>query len=90
MTLKLLSASSLEIADRRYSSIARAHVLNIHAANVQTESGRWIRCSKSVVVLRSETLKLDTNGSIPRRCNCLRNIVESKIFRTGQSRGQVC
>jgi hypothetical protein len=33
---------------------------------------------------RSKQLKSGTNGSTGPRCNCLRNIVESKIFRMNQ------
>ena len=46
--------------------------------------------SKSVVVLRSKQFTSDTNGSSPLRCNCLRNIVASEVFRTSQQSGQVC
>ena len=41
-------------------------------------------CSKNVVVLCSKRLKSGMNESTAPRCNCLRNIVESKIFRTNQ------
>jgi len=46
-------------------------------------------CSKFVVVLGSEPAKSNTDGSSPLRCNSLRNIVESEIFRTRQKSGQV-
>ena len=48
------------------------------------------RCSKNVVVYRSSPLKTDANGTSLLRCNCLRNIVKSKIFKTSQKSGQVC
>ena len=44
-------------------------------------------CSKFVVVRCSEAVKSGTDDSKPLRCNCLRNIVESKIFRTSQKAG---
>ena len=46
-------------------------------------------CSKFVVVLRSETVKSGPDGSSHLRYNCLRNIVESEIFRTSQKSCQV-
>ena len=52
--------------------------------------GKQRHGSKNVVVLGSETVKSSTNGLSPPRRNCLRNIVKSDIFRTGQKSGQVC
>ena|ERR1700746_2233815 len=49
-----------------------------------------IRCSKNVVVYRSYQFKTNRNESSRLRCNCLRNIVKSKIFRTVQKHWQVC
>ena len=46
-------------------------------------------CSKNVVVLGSELVKSGKDCSKPLGGNCLRNIVESGIFRTGQKSGQV-
>jgi len=48
------------------------------------------KSSKNVVVLRSKQLKSGMNGSTAPRCNRLRNIVESKIFRTNQESQEVC
>jgi hypothetical protein len=46
-------------------------------------------CSKNAIALGSETVKSSTNGSSPPRRNCLRNVVKSDIFRTGQKSRQV-
>jgi hypothetical protein len=51
----------------------------------QEKSAREITCSKFVVVIGSERFKLEINGSTSVRCNCSRNIVESKIFTTVQT-----
>jgi len=48
-----------------------------------------IKCSKNVVVYRSYQCKTNANDSSLLCCNCLRNIVKSKIFRTGQKSRQV-
>jgi hypothetical protein len=47
------------------------------------------QCSKFVVVLGSEPAKSSIDGTSPLRCNCLRNIVKSEIFTTGQKSVQV-
>jgi hypothetical protein len=47
-------------------------------------------CSKNVVVARSEPVKSGIDGSDADRCNCLKNIVLSTIFRTAQKTRQVC
>ncbi len=41
-------------------------------------------CSRFVVAFGSELFKSRTEQSMPPRCECLRNRVESKIFRTCQ------
>jgi hypothetical protein len=48
------------------------------------EKGQVNHCSKFVVVIGSERRKSSTNGSTLDRCICLKNIIESKIFRTDQ------
>jgi hypothetical protein len=52
------------------------------------EGGEPNHCSKFVVVSGSERFRTETNASGPERCNCLKNIVKSAIFRTGQKRIQ--
>jgi hypothetical protein len=54
-----------------------------------SRSPRDSRCSKNVVVVGSERVKSVIEGSNPDRCNCLRNLVLSTIFRTGQKSRQV-
>lgn len=49
-----------------------------------------VHCSEFVVVLGSERIKSGTEGSSTVRCNYLRNIIESEVFRTSQKSGQVC
>lgn len=49
-------------------------------------SGNW--CSKNVVVRGSESVKSSTDGASPLRCKCLRNIVESEIFKSSQKSSQ--
>jgi hypothetical protein len=46
-------------------------------------------CSKFVVVMRSERFKSSRKMSTPGRCNYLRNIVVSEIFKTHQN-GFLC
>ena len=55
----------------------------------RSRSARHPDCSKFVVVLCSERFNSGANGSRPGRCNCLRNIVKSRIFRTSQKSLQV-
>jgi len=43
------------------------------------------QCSKFVVVVGSERCKTKMNESTPGRCNCLNDIVESRIFKTSQN-----
>jgi len=56
---------------------------------MSSPKGNEKQCSKFVVVLGSEPARSGPDGSNPLRCNCLRNIVESEIFRTGQKSVQV-
>jgi hypothetical protein len=57
----------------------------------EREEGRVVseHCSKNVVVLGSEPGNSNKDRSRPQRGNCLRNIVESGIFRTDQKSVQV-
>jgi len=47
------------------------------------------RCDKNVIVFGSNRFKSSTNGSTLGRCIWLRNIVESRIFRTRQNNHMV-
>jgi hypothetical protein len=54
-----------------------------------TEGGEINHCSKFVVVIGSESCRTRMNESNPERCICVSDIVESKIFKTGQN-GPLC
>jgi hypothetical protein len=57
--------------------------------NPTSAQWRWREtnhCTRFVVVASSDQFKMRINGSNPRDCKWLRNITQSKIFRTRQNR----